>query len=121
VQGRSKNYFPITGTFFNCSFDKEFGSRACSLGRFKNYFPITGTFFSCSFDKEFGSRACSSGALQKLFSHYWLVPYLTALLTRNLALVHAVQGHFKSYFPITGTFPLTATTCLTVLLISNGF
>jgi hypothetical protein len=40
-------------------------------GRFKNYFPITGTFFSCSFDKEFGSRTCSSGALQKLFSHYW--------------------------------------------------
>jgi hypothetical protein len=25
---------------------KELGSRACSSGRFKNYFPITGTFFN---------------------------------------------------------------------------
>jgi hypothetical protein len=80
-------------------------------GRSKNYFPITGTFFSCSFNKEFGSRACSSGALQKLFSQFrgapktiflLPVPSLTALLTRNLALTHAVQGRFKNYFPITG-------------------
>jgi hypothetical protein len=89
--GALQNYFPITGTFFNCSFDKEFGSRACSLGHFKNYFPITGALFNCSFDKEFGSRACSSGALQKVIL---LLPVLSLL---------------------------TATTCLTVLLISNGF
>jgi hypothetical protein len=71
-RGASKIIFPLLVPSLTALLTRNLALAHAVRGRFKKkYFPVTGAFFNCSFDKEFGSRACSSGALQKLFSHYW--------------------------------------------------